>query len=184
MPEAVVHCLGVIAPLALQCFLIGSKNSLKYIDKSYLPNYILCMMSSYSFSVKGLPPKKDGAQSMWGKPLEAKRLVALRKSALESLKGDPPLASNIKLTLKIHLPANNRMIGDLDNFIIGICDGLMATPYGGKLDPIWEDPDLVCIHPSKPIAVMDDCEMVSIQAEKIIDNNDQPWYEICLGGER
>jgi len=105
-------------------------------------------MVKYQFQVKGLPPKKDGAQSMWGKPSEAKRLVALRQAAFQALKEQLPLQSNIKLTLNIHLPVNNRSIGDLDTFVTGLCDGLMATPYGGKLDPIWDNKELKNIHPT------------------------------------
>lgn len=140
-------------------------------------------MKKYQFTVNGLPPKKDGAQSMWGKPLEAKRLVVLRQAVLKALEGQPPLQSNIKLTLRIHIPINDRSIGDLDTFVTGICDGLMATPYGGKLDPIWNDEELESIHPTKTIAIVDDSQVVSIQAEKVIGSADQQWYEVILEGE-
>jgi len=136
-----------------------------------------------NFQVNGLPPKKDGAQSMWGKPLEAQRLVALRQAALQALKGQPALQSNIKLTLKIHLPANDRSMGDLDTFITGVCDGLMGTPYGGKLDPLLDNKELESIYPTKTIAIVDDSEVVSIQAEKVICESDQQWYEVVLEGE-
>ena len=140
-------------------------------------------MRTYRFEVEGLPPKKDGAQSMWGKPLEAQRLVALRQAALQALKGQPALQSNIKLTLKIHLPANDRSMGDLDTFITGVCDGLMGTPYGGKLDPLLDNKELESIYPTKTIAIVDDSEVVSIQAEKVIGESDQQWYEVVLEGE-
>ena len=138
-------------------------------------------MRTYRFEVKGLPPKKNGAQSMWGKLLEAKRLATLRQLALKVFKGDSPLQSNIKLTLRIHIgPKNDRSIGDLDTFVTGVCDGLMAAYPGGKLDPIWDDAKLKHIHPSKTIAIVDDSQVVSIQAEKIIGDTDQPWYEVIL----
>jgi hypothetical protein len=140
-------------------------------------------MRTYRFEVKGLPPKKDGAQSMWGKRLESERLVALRQAALQALKEQPPLESNIKLTLKIHLPVNDRSIGDLDTFVTGVCDGLMATPYGGKLDPIWDNKELENIHPTNTIAIDDDSQVVSIQAEKIIGGSSQQWYKVVLEGE-
>lgn len=136
-----------------------------------------------SFQVKGLPPKKDGANSMWGKPLEAKRLVALRQAALKALKEQSALQSDIKLTLKIHISVNNRSVGDLDTFVTGVCDGLMATRYGGRLDHIWDNKELERIHPTKTIAIVDDSQVVSIQAEKIIGDTDQPWYEVILEGE-
>ena len=138
----------------------------------------------FQFFVSGLPPKKDGAQSMWGKPLEAKRLVELRQGALKAIQGYPPLQSNIKLTLKIHVgPVNDRSIGDLDTFVTGVCDGLMAAAPRGKLDPIWDDAKLKHIHPSKTIAIVDDSQVISIQAEKIIGDTEQPWYEVILEGE-
>lgn len=139
-------------------------------------------MRTYQFEVKGLPPKKDGAQSLWGKPLEAKRLAALRQAALQALEGHPPLQSNIKLTLKIHMPINNRSIGDLDTFVTGVCDGLMGTPYGGKLDAIWDDQKLQDVHPTKTIAIVDDCQVVGIHAKKVIGGTDQQWYEVILEG--
>lgn len=136
------------------------------------------------FVVQGLPPKKDGAQSMWGKPLEARRLATLRLATLQAFKGHSPLKSNIKLTLKIHIgPVNDRTIGDLDTFITGVCDGLMAAYPGGKLDSLWDDPKLEHIHPSKTIAIVDDSQVVSIQAEKVIGSTNQPWYEVVLEGE-
>ena len=93
----------------------------------------------------------------------------------------PPLQSNIKLILKIHIgPINDRSIGDLDTFVTGVCDGLMAAAPGGKLDPIWDDAKLKHIHPSKTIAIIDDSQVVSIQAEKIIGDTDLPWYEMIL----
>ena len=121
---------------------------------------------------------------MWGKPLEAKRLVELRQGALKAIQGYPPLQSNIKLTLKIHVgPVNDRSIGDLDTFVTGVCDGLMAAAPRGKLDPIWDDAKLKHIHPSKTIAIVDDSQVISIQAEKIIGDTEQPWYEVILEGE-
>ena len=141
-------------------------------------------MRTYRFEVKGLPPKKDGAQSMWSKPLEAERLVALRQAALQALKDELPLWSNIRLTLKIHLPVNNRPIGDLDTFITGVCDGLMKRAPGSKLhEETWNKPKYSNIHPDNVIAIQDDSQVVSIQAEKIIGKSDQQWYEVVLEGE-
>ena len=94
----------------------------------------------YQFSVSYLPPKKDGAQSMWGKPVEAKRLVALRTLAQNAIKGNPPFQSRIKLNLTVYVGMkNDKTTGDLDTFVAGVCDGLMAAYPSGKLDPIWDD---------------------------------------------
>ncbi len=140
-------------------------------------------MRTHHFEVKGLPPRKDGAQSMWGKPLEVKRLAPLRQAALQALQGHPPLQSSIKLTLKIHIPVNDRTIGDLDTFVTGICGGLMATPYGGKLDPIWDDEELESIYPTETIAIVDYSRAINIQAEKVMGDTDQQWYEVTLEGK-
>ena len=138
----------------------------------------------YQFTVQGLPPKKDGAQSMWGKLLEAERLIELRQATLHALQGNSSLRTNIKLTLKIHIgPINDRSIGDLDTFVTGVCDGLMAAAPGGKLHFLWNDVELNDVHPSKMIAIVDDSQVINIQAEKIIGDSKEPWYEIVLEGE-
>lgn len=135
----------------------------------------------YQFTVKGLPPKKDGAQSMWGKLLEAKRLIELRQATLNALQENSPLRTNIKLALKIHIgPINDRSIGDLDTFITGVCDGLMAANPRANLGPIWESREAADIYPDRAIGIIDDSQVVSIQAEKIIYDTDQPWYEVIL----
>ena len=138
----------------------------------------------YQFSVSALPPKKDGANSMWGKPLEAKRLAALRQAALQALDGQPSLQNNIKLSLMLHLPVNNRLIGDLDTFVTGICDGLMKRDPRSKLhEETWSNPEYRAINPDKVIAIEDDSQVISIQAEKIIGNTYHQWYEVILEGE-
>ena len=140
-------------------------------------------MKIYQFEVKGLPPKKDGSQSMWGKSLEAKRLVALRQAALQALNRQPPFQSNIKLTLKIHIPVNNRSIGDLDTFVTGVCDGLMKRAFGSKLDEeTWNKAEYHDVHPDNVIAIQDDSQVISIHAEKIIGDTNQHWYEVILEG--
>lgn len=130
------------------------------------------------------PPKKDGAQSMWGKPTEARRLERLRLAAKEAIQNNQPLRQNIKLSLKIHLGIiNDQFAGDLDNYITGICDGLMAANPMSKLVERWSNPDLTDIHPSKTIAIVDDSQVVCIHAEKIIGEVQQSWYEIILEGD-
>lgn len=90
------------------------------------------MSRRIEFTVQGqLPPKKDGATSMWKKSSEHARLVALRTQAQTACGTDGPLSENIQLTLEIHCPRRElHSIGDLDNFITGICDGLMAAAKG------------------------------------------------------
>ena len=136
----------------------------------------------YQFEVKGLPPKKDGANSMWSKKLESERLVALRQAALKAFSGEPPLRSNIKLILKIRIPVNNRSIGDLDTFVSGVCDGLMKRDPRSKLHKeTWSNPEYRGVHPDIVIAIVDDSQVIGIQAEKVKD--DVQWYEVMLEGE-
>lgn len=138
----------------------------------------------YEFKIIGyLPPKKGMDLSMFGKPGEAEKLIALRIVALEAMQGDPHLTSNIRLTLMVHVgPINNRMTGDLDSFIAGICDGLMAASPDAKIDSAFDDPDLKPIHPSKTIAIEDDSQVIGITARKVISDEQTPWYEVILEG--
>jgi hypothetical protein len=138
---------------------------------------------SYQFEVKGLPPKKGGEDSMWSKKLESERLVALRQAALKAFSGQPPLRSNIKLILKIRIPVNNRSIGDLDTFVSGVCDGLMKRDPKSKLHPTWRNPEYQDVHPDIVIAIVDDSQVIDIQAEKVIGDLNQQRYEVMLEGE-
>ena len=130
-----------------------------------------------------LPPKKDGANSMWAKRAEVPRLIALRRAAFEALAGQPAFRSNISLELEVHCPQMpGRGGGDLDNFVTGVCDGLMAAAIGARSDPRWEVPGLESVHPSKTVAIEDDSAVVSINATKSADVA-TPWYRVCLQGE-
>jgi hypothetical protein len=133
--------------------------------------------------INGLPPKKDGANSMWNKKNEIPRLINLRKKVLAKVGIGRQLVRNISLVLDIHVgPRTNANVGDLDNFITGICDGLQKA-HGNTNLSAWDDldPD---IHPSNIIAIEDDREVISIVAKKIFDDEDpNPWYSIKLTGE-
>lgn len=142
-------------------------------------------MVAIRFRVGGLPPKKDGAGSMWGKPLEAGRLVSLRKAALKAIGSRAPLKSGIRFTLSVHVgDGNDHSVGDLDTFITGICDRLIAAARGCKLcTDVWDKAERD-IQPNRPIAISDDCQVVSIQADKTIGNTISPWYEVTLENEQ
>jgi hypothetical protein len=135
--------------------------------------------------IDGLPPKKDGANSMWNNGHEIPLLIKLRKEVLAALNGDSPLVWNISIVLRIHVgPRTNTNVGDLDNFITGICDGLQKAHQNTPFDDAWTAPDLESIHPSKVIAIEDDKEVISIVAEKILDDEDTAhWYSIELTGK-
>ncbi len=139
---------------------------------------------TYTFLVHGfLPPKKGMDLSMFGKSSEADKIVALRKSALEAMCGEPPLRYDISMSIVVHIgPTNDRMTGDLDNFITGVCDGLMAAAPNAKIAPVFNRPELVDIYPSKAICFLDDSAVVNISAQKIIGDTRIPWYEVVLGG--
>lgn len=143
-------------------------------------------MPSYCVDrIDGLPPKKDGSKSMWTKKKEALRLIELRTKVRAALDGKPPLVKNISIVLRVHVgPRSNGNVGDLDNFVTGVCDGLQKAHGNTKLTAAWDDPDLESIHPRKVIAIENDKEVILIVAEKIFDDKDpKPRYSIELTGE-
>jgi hypothetical protein len=141
-------------------------------------------MVTFKFHVDGLPPKKNGANSMWGNQFESERLVSLRKAALLEMKGHLPLKSGIKLTIAVHIAENNRLVGDLDTFITGVCDGLMKiTSRANPVKSIWDRPENADIRPNISIAIDDDCEVMNIQAAKIEGGIDKPFYDVMLEGD-
>lgn len=77
------------------------------------------------FEVEGVPPKKDGANSMWGKETEVPRIIALRSSAQRAMQavGAAPFACPVLLDISIYAEVKD---GDIDNFIAGICDALQS----------------------------------------------------------
>ena len=147
-------------------------------------------MGTIRFEVHGeLPPKKDGASSMWGKrtDTEPKRLIALRRAALEKLKSSP-FTGNIRLTLRVHVgcrapvfaDAGEKGFGDLDNFVSGVCDGLMAADRRAKIHPLFCESKNADVHPTKKIAIWDDQQVIEINAKKCIRPGNHCWYEIGL----
>jgi hypothetical protein len=142
------------------------------------------MMDKIEFRVEQhLPPKKDGANSMWAKSVEVPRLIALRRSAVTAMAGRRPFRANIALELEVHYPAaQGHRIGDLDNFVAGVCDGLMAAVPRSNKDPQWDMADYALIHPLKCIAIEDDDAVVSIVARKVVGGS-VSWYHITLEGE-
>lgn len=142
-------------------------------------------MRHISFRVEGnLPPKKDGASSMWKKEAEAHRLVALRLQALEAMGNKPPFSQDIRLKVSIHLGSSNtRATGDLDNFVSGICDGLMKADRCAKLHRVFCKLENAAIHPRKTSAIHDDYQIVEIHAIKFTGESGDDWYEVELSGK-
>lgn len=130
-----------------------------------------------SLKVTGLPPKKDGANSMWRKGSELERLKNLRIAAVQAMDGKSSATSAIHLKLKLYTGPEN---GDLDNFITGICDGLMAanprTPINIEL---WCGiPERA--HPNKSICYTDDKLVAKITAERLTSDAHDQHYEVEL----
>ena len=141
-------------------------------------------MVIYVLEVKGLPPKKDISLSMWNdkkKPNQVQRLIELRKEAKDKIKG--VICKNIVFDLRVFIPElkNTKSEGDLDNYIAGICDGLMTAT---KDTPISKEFDIHDgIHPSVRSFINDDCEIVQINARKIILNDIEAHYQLIIQGE-
>ena len=138
------------------------------------------------FRVDGdVPPKKDGANSMWAKRPEVSRLMLLRKAALEAMQGAGPFRKNISIKLEIHCPMERLAgVGDLDNFVSGVCDGLMAAGPWVRRDTRWMANELASIHPDHAIAIEDDSAVRSITAFKETSRDGSMWYRVILEGDR
>src|SRR5260370_7990297 len=89
------------------------------------------------FTVQNIPPKKDGANSMWLKDSEAPRILSLRKAALDAMKKAGLKAcidSPVKLEVTVLAPSSQfirnsgNYIGDLDTLVTGICYLLHPPP--------------------------------------------------------
>jgi hypothetical protein len=138
----------------------------------------------YEIEVLGLPPKKDGANSMWAKQSEIPRLIALRRAVANAFAGESPLSRHVRLELEVHLPGSNpRFSGDLDNQITGICDGLMAADPRIKAHPAWLTAECVGIEPNLGLGIEDDSQVDEIRARRLFDAT-EPWYRLVLEGER
>ena len=143
-------------------------------------------MEPIQFEVCGLPPKKHRKNgSMWR--TDAEKLIVLRKAALgaiealgqpDFIRGEPYFKEEeeIRLTLCVHVESQKSGetgSGDLDNFVSGVCDGLMKAHKNAlvwinkdeKFKKLWPNDS---IHPSIAIAFEDDKQVMRICAEKRI----------------
>ena len=150
------------------------------------------LMTTISFQVNGWPPNiKKNAKSMLRNPTQAERLNALRKAARAALGGQACFTRDIRLVLvlRVHVGrlederSGNSGSGDLDNFVSGVCDGLMRahpnTPSTSFHD-LFRKPENSDVHPTKSLAFEDDSQVVKINAEKLVGPEDHSWYEIEL----
>lgn len=130
-----------------------------------------------AFTVEGVPPKKDGANSMWRKPTEVPRIKAFRIAACAVLDGRAPDSGSVALTVRVFAPAG---AGDLDNFATGICDALMAVHPRVPVDEsLWSELPAAA-RPDRPIAFRDDSIVSRILIERLPVPPRGPRYEVEL----
>lgn len=127
------------------------------------------------FRVDGVPPKKDGATSMWRKRSELARLKSLRPAAVAVVPRPISVTTAARLTLRVYAPSR---AGDLDNFVTGICDGLIAAPPRTPVDAAqWVDvPER--LRPGHPIAFLDESCVGRIEAKRLPPTG--AYYEVEL----
>lgn len=128
------------------------------------------------YEVEGLPPKYDSASSMWGNQEQAKRLVRLRERVKHELGNDIVFTENIRMFLMMH--AKNHRQGDLDNFISGVCNGLMTIPTNANIHQLLQNHQQV--GPTW-YAIIDDRHIGSISAERTLGHNEH--YQLILQGD-
>ena len=145
-------------------------------------------MQPISFKVEGeLPPKKSGAKSMWGNRTDTERLIVLRRAALGAV-ASAPFTGPVRLSLSIHVGdqasvvtnAGKNGFGDLDNFVGGVCDGLMAADPSAEPHELFDQPQNADVDPTKKIAFWDDQQVMEIHARTRIAPGNHCWYEVGL----
>jgi len=136
---------------------------------------------SIGFKVQGKPPKKDGSNSMWGKKSESMNIVNLRNAAAEAMKvqGIRPFNDRIRIELTIYASEKEiETIGDLDNFITGICDGLQAADPRAKMHDLVKSECI--IDPLQPVLFYTDSKVFEIIAKKVPIKENNGYYELKI----
>ena len=122
-----------------------------------------------------LPPKKDGANSMWRKPVEVRRLLVLRRAVANALDAERPPQEPLELRLRVWA---DRSAGDLDNFVTGICDGLMAAHRSVVVRAADWDGVPAAALPDQALVVSDDSLIDRVVAERLPPRAGGPAYEL------
>jgi len=146
-----------------------------------------------SFDVYDKPPQK----SQWGTD-DAKLIIKLRESALKERNKvgmKEHYTGLVKLNLIVYAPNINNLnyrqkgdddkkkfVGDLDSFVAGICDYLHKGPKPGenkfKSHPLFDDkPE---IGPEVALIILDDSQIVEINAKKIEDDTTHYHVEVIF----
>lgn len=123
---------------------------------------------------------------MWRKDPEVSRLLALRRAAATALGVEAPLASGVSIYLTVRIPKNSRHLGDLDNMVTGVLDGLQKahplTPW--QRETRWLDNDNAAIRPDTWAGIVDDLEVEYLTARKVVVPDQQPSYTLEIKWER
>jgi hypothetical protein len=137
------------------------------------------------FRVEGLPPNQKSKPSIWSDVVQSLSVIELRKQALLAKKNSRVIdffTSKIRLELEIFAPKNDLdTIGDLNNLLGGVCDGLQAKPNNPtlKLAEWFSFPENLDVCPDIPIFYNDDKVITSIEGTKIETEKD-PYYIIKI----
>ena len=115
--------------------------------------------------LEGVPPKKGGTNSMWNQPAEQERIQALRTAVAAEMVDKPLAAREAAIRLTVRAAPRD---GDLDNFLTGICDALMAASMGARSQLRQMDWSNVAddVRPGKPILIEDDAIVQRLSAER------------------
>jgi hypothetical protein len=134
-----------------------------------------------AFTVVGVPPRKDLAWSLWSEEGGQRPVVLKLRLAARAAMGDHgPLVGPITLRVEVHVPAAHLMtVGDLDNYVSGICDGLQRAS-GKWADATLPEPEWAGIQPCEACAIENDASVVSICARKLPDADKGTWYRVVL----
>jgi Holliday junction resolvase RusA-like endonuclease len=140
-------------------------------------------MTRIEFTVDGKPPKKIRGKSLWTAQSQYNLIKELRERAYQEKEASGTLTftENVSLKIEVHVPSTHNdpkqqqnFVGDLDNLISGICEGLMGAWSTYKYNQ--QDPTK-----GKPIMYNDDSQIQAIQADKIIEPNDtKPYYTVSI----
>lgn len=140
------------------------------------------MAFSIVFDVEGMPPRKDGGQSMWNKDKEVNKLIELRKqldATLQKQQIPTPITDYLKLKVEIYLPEKHLEKSDIDNLVGGICDGLQKANYKSKINEKYIQLEGTSVHPFNSF-LCDDSRILELDVKKII-NEKKNFYRVQIG---
>ena len=123
---------------------------------------------------------------MWGLDVEAPRIIGLRRATNQALLENGPFKFDIRLRIGLFLSEqdfNDINIGDLDNFISGICDALQAAPPNANIHESFADPRNHDVKPSLQVGIVNDRFVLSIVADRYRVQN-KSHYTVVLDGSR